>query len=298
MEILMAYDGSSGADQALLLAGGFRWSTDSRLHVVAVVKPGLPYAGIAGADVPSAEIDAQLTRYHEELVAEAARRLSADGLRTAGVVLRGRPATVLIDEAERFGADLVIAGSRGHGRVATLVLGSVSAELVDRAPCPVLVARTGPVRRIVLAVDGSLPAARAETLLATWPIFENIPIHVLSVTDVMEPVQFGFAPAPHLRAAAEHASYFAEAQKNHTRIAEEAAGRLRAAGRQVEATMRIGGAANEIIALATEAGADLVVMGSQGRTGLARLLLGSVARNVLSASGVSVLIVRGPEPSR
>ena len=56
--------------------------------------------------------------------------------------------------------------------------------------------------------------------------------------------------------------------------------------------MRTGRAADEIIALASETGADLVVMGSQGRTGLSRMVMGSVARKVLNGTAGSVLIVR------
>ena len=173
-----------------------------------------------------------------------------------------------------------------------MLLGSVAAEVVDNAPCPVLVARTTQVRGLVLAVDGSPPAELAESLLSTWPIFEGLKFHVLSVADVMEPVQFGLAPAAYHMAAAEHASVVAEEKDSHTRIAEETAARLRASGRQANATMRTGRAADEIIALAGETGANLVVMGSRGRTGLARMVLGSVARKVLNGSAGSVLIVR------
>ena len=56
--------------------------------------------------------------------------------------------------------------------------------------------------------------------------------------------------------------------------------------------MRTGRGADEIIAYAAKTEADLVVNGSQGRTGLARMVLGSVARKVLNGSAMSVLIVR------
>jgi nucleotide-binding universal stress UspA family protein len=58
--------------------------------------------------------------------------------------------------------------------------------------------------------------------------------------------------------------------------------------------VRNGDAAGEIVAVAERRGADLIVLGSRGRTGLRRLLLGSVARNVVSGSTASVLIVRDP----
>ena len=58
--------------------------------------------------------------------------------------------------------------------------------------------------------------------------------------------------------------------------------------------MRKGDAAAEIITVAQESGADLVVVGSRGQTGLKRIVLGSVARNVVTAAGASVLIVHRP----
>ena len=85
---------------------------------------------------------------------------------------------------------------------------------------------------------------------------------------------------------------FAKRRAEHERIATDAATRLRDGGRVVDVEVRAGDAAEEIIAVVEQQRADLVVLGSRGRTGLTRLLLGSVARNVLSGSTASVLIVR------
>jgi nucleotide-binding universal stress UspA family protein len=82
------------------------------------------------------------------------------------------------------------------------------------------------------------------------------------------------------------------------RIADETTANLRAAGRDASGEMRTGVAASEIIATAEAVGAGLIVMGSRGQTGLARVLLGSVARNVLHGSGASVLVVHGPDRDR
>jgi nucleotide-binding universal stress UspA family protein len=77
-------------------------------------------------------------------------------------------------------------------------------------------------------------------------------------------------------------------------VAQAAVERLRAAGADASAAVPIGDAAAEIVDEATRWGADLIVLGSRGLTGVSRILLGSVARNVLQASTTSILVVREP----
>jgi nucleotide-binding universal stress UspA family protein len=300
MRVLIAYDGSAGAEQSLALADSVDWPTGSTLRIAAVIEPmtlivGAPTAG--GFDIPPPEVDAEITAYQQEQLTKAAERLRSGDRTVEDVVLRGRPATALVDEATRFGADLVIAGSRGHGTISTLLLGSVSAEVVDQAPCPVLVSRTASISRVVFATDGSGPSSAAETVVATWPIFEHLPIHVVSVADVVEPWHTGIAPTMYRAVSEAHAKDLAEARAEHTRIAEEAAARLRASQREADASMRRGDAAAEIITAVGDTSADLVVIGSRGRTGMTRVVLGSVARNVLHGSKASVLVVHAPGSS-
>ena len=300
MRVLIAYDGSAGAEQSLRLADSIDWPADSTLRIASVIEPmssfvGAPMAG--GFDIPPPEVDAEMTAYHQEQVTKAAESLRSDDRAVEGIVLRGRPATALVDEATRFGADLVMGGSRGHGTISRLLLGSVSAEVVDHAPCPVLVSRTQSIRRVIFATDGSAPSGAAETVLSTWPIFERLPIHVVSVAEVVKPWHTGIAPTMYRQVMESHARDLAEARAEHTRIAEETTARLRAHGRQAEAAMRTGDAAAEVIAAVADVDADLVVMGSRGRTGLASVVLGSVARNVLHGSPASVLVVHDPDAS-
>lgn len=296
MRVLIAYDGSTSAEQALGLAGGIPWPAGTTLRIVTVIEPPLLYLGppLGAETVIAAELDEDLTAYAQEHVSDAARRLRSGGRTVEGIVLHGRPASTLVEEATRSRADLVICGSRGHGQIASLLLGSVSAEVVDRAQCPVLVARKAAIGSVVFATDGSAASAAAETVLTTWPIFEGVPIQVVSVAHVVEPWRSGIAP-PMYRAVLEaHAKDLAGAKAECTRVAEETAARLRAAGRDARPAVRTGDAATEIIAATEETGADLVVIGSRGRTGLAGIFLGSVARNVLHGSKTSVLVVHGP----
>ena len=213
-----------------------------------VLLVGASMAG--GLGIPPPEVYAEITTYQQEQVTKAAQDLQSAGRTVEGVVLRGRPATALVDEATRFGADVVISGSRGHGTISRLLLGSVSAEVVDNAPCPVLVSRTPSINRVVFATDGSGPSAAAETLLSMWQIFEHLSIRVVSVADVVAPWHTGIAPTMYRQVIDAHAKDLAEAKAEHTRIADDTTARLRARGRQAEATMRTGDAAAEIIAAA------------------------------------------------
>ena len=78
-------------------------------------------------------------------------------------------------------ADLIVIGHRGHSRWESALLGSVSAEVVDHAPCAVLVARDDRIGPVVLADDGSPHARAAETIMTECPLFAGLPITVVSV---------------------------------------------------------------------------------------------------------------------
>jgi len=156
----------------------------------------------------------------------------------------------------------------------------------------VLVARRATLSQLLLATDGSRSARAAEDLVIDWPIFDRLPILVVSVADVVRPLRSGIAPMMLRQVLDAYTEDLDAALGLSDRTARESATRLRDAGRPTETEVRHGDAAAEIIAVADERQADLVVLGSRGRTGLTRILLGSVARNVLVGSGASILIVR------
>jgi nucleotide-binding universal stress UspA family protein len=296
MRVLLAYDASAGADEAASLLLALQWPPASAVRVVGVVEPSgalVPVAPFApGRLVASPQIEHQIVGHLEAELAQAVRRLKRSGLEADGNVLRGRPATVLIDEAQQFRADVLVAGSRGHGPIASLVLGSVSAELVDQSPIPVLIARRREAKRILFASDGSPSASDAEAILGRWPIFDLATIRVISVAEVIRPWHTGIAPTMYRQVMESYAKDLDAAKSEHEAIARGAADRLTTGNRTAEAKLRIGDAAAEIIEEAASWEADLVVLGSRGLTGISRVLLGSVARNVLQGSPSSVLVVR------
>ncbi|HET9457813.1 MAG TPA: universal stress protein [Candidatus Limnocylindrales bacterium] len=301
MRILVAIDGSDPASTAVELVANLALPPGSTVEVLEAVESGVelfggpwPAIGLVDADRLEDDLREQATR----TVAAAAERLVRPGLTVERAVVRGRPASVIVNEALRIAADVIVVGSRGHGTIQDMLLGSVSAEVVDHATVPVLVARGHSIDRVILAWDGSSAASSAAALLPKWPIFGGSTIRVLSVTDVRTPWWTGFpeAGSPEMMTLYVEAADGARQQSDE--LVREMAARLAADGLTVERERRDGDAAAEIIAAARTWHANLVVVGTHGRTGVARLLLGSVARNVLHHVPSSVLIVHSGTEER
>ena len=299
MRVLLGYDGSGDAQKAVNLVAATAWPTGSTVRVVSVVEPTVIGMSAWPTALPEylADVDQQIADYYMTELAEVVRRLENPDRTVESAVLRGRAGTATVDEAAAFGADLIVVGSRGHGAIGSLILGSVSGEIVDHAPCPVLIARGSKVTSVVFATDGSPSAASAQRVLSSWPMFRTLPVHVVSVADVPQPWHTGIAPTMYAQVIQAHARDLEEAKAEHERIATESAEALRAAGLDVTAETLVGDAAAQIIAASATRGADLIVLGTRGRTGLTRLVLGSVARNVAHGSGTTTLVVRDTAPA-
>ncbi|HYL39882.1 MAG TPA: universal stress protein, partial [Candidatus Binatus sp.] len=220
----------------------------------------------------------------------------AAGLTVERVVLQERAADAIVGQAREWGATLVVVGNRGHSSLASMILGSTSAEVVDHAPCPVLVARDRVIDEVVLGVDGSPGARLAEHLLTDWPIFRGLPAVVVSVAATGVPWNPGMASGLYDVIVESYSHDVEAAVREVADLAETAAARLRDAGVAATAHVREGDAAGQLVAFARGRSRPLLVLGSRGHTGLARLLLGGVARNVLYHAAGSVLIVRQGVP--
>jgi len=290
--VLVGYDGSACADTALDLVERLGLPPGSTVRLVTAVPAERELLSAWGALIvgSASSLVHELSQQAEAALQAAAERLAGSDLAVEHAVVSGRPSHALADEAERSGAELIVVGSRGLGSISSMVLGSVSAELVDVARCPLLVARSSRVERIVLAADGSAPAEAAERVLATLPVAARVPVQVLSVAQVLRPWVTGVAPTMYRQAYAVQEALERQVRDLHDEIAKDAATRLAGLGIRAEADIRLGDPAAELIA--TTGPSDLVVLGSRGRTGLPRVVLGSVARRVLQHAEASVLVVR------
>ena len=245
-----------------------------------------------GADVIQETEDA-MEAEARRMVADVARRFAAPDLTVETQILRERAATALLHQASDFRADLVVVGNRGRGPFESAVLGSVSAEMVDHSRLPVLVARRDHIDRILLGEDGSESAAAAADIVRRWSVLHGARVRVLSVADV-DPQWNPWLGGAALREA--HAAASAKLHEHHEALARETAARLRKAGLQTEGGAEDGSPAHRLVETAVNWDADLIIVGTHGRSGLGSPLVGSVARAVLYHAPCSVLIV--PEPDR
>jgi nucleotide-binding universal stress UspA family protein len=211
-------------------------------------------------------------------------------LMNAGSVVKklkkGLPGEVILTTAEKVKADLIVLGSRGLGPVKELLLGSVSHRVLTYASCPTLIInRSMPsLRHILMAVQGPEDAAAITKFLARRPFRKPTQITVLTVLPFDQPL----FPARHPEAGSLKEKFMTAGHSFLEKVvADLAALRIQATGRTL-----IGAPALAILEEAAASKPDLILMGTRGRRGLTRLLLGSVSHAVLHRTPCPVLIVR------
>jgi nucleotide-binding universal stress UspA family protein len=290
--VLVPIDFSEESHAALRLGTAIaRASERGKLHLVHAFELRLPVDPPYDTVLPDA--------YVATLRADVDRRVDAAALalRTAEVdferhVVDGPAAEVICECATRFAADVVVMGTRGLSGLEHVLLGSVAERTVRRAPCPVITVRESaahaesrPFRRLLVALDFSA-ASEAALALALDVAPADAEIHLVHVFS--PPLEIATAYGVELPTATwSDVRNAADAQLDRARTEVERRGRT------VAAYLALGRPAHEIVEIARKVSADLIVMGTRGRSGLGRWLLGSVAERVLQTASCPVLTVRG-----
>ncbi len=205
------------------------------------------------------------------------------------VVLEGSPREAIPRACHELKADLVCVGTHGRTGVARVVFGSVAEQVARTSPVPVLTVRPGReprVHRVLAATDFSPPALEAVEWARTVAGACGAELILLHVVE-LDPETFATVPKEIMAPAV--------GERIRDYLVERATRRLRAQAREGERTeVRLGAAGNAVVRAAEELHADLVCTGTRGQTGVAHVLLGSVAECVLRRSPVPVLICHAP----
>jgi nucleotide-binding universal stress UspA family protein len=217
--------------------------------------------------------------------------------------LKGDPKIAILDDAEHWGADLIVVGTHSYNALERFWLGSVSRALASHAKCSVEIVRRrethgagGETMRILLAVDGSEVSDSAVEEIADRPWPRGIKVHVISVVQSALASAFGAWALPD----GYHQKLERAGREQAESVIARAISRLRESNAAREAPLTltseviVGHPAMVIIKTASKWNADLVALGAHGHRGFTRFLPGSVAHAVASHAPCSVEIVRKP----
>lgn len=298
--ILVPLDGSPFAEHALPLAMALARRSAAGLHLV---QAHVPVLAIDSLNLLDDALDAEMRRRECAYMDEAAARVRDHvnvPVRTAMPI--GPVADVLVEEARRAEADLIVMTTHGRGALSRFWLGSVAEGIVRRGPAPVLLLRPpeAPVdlaevpelRRILLPLDGSPAAERvlpdavalAGTMAAEFTLLRVVPPVPVLGYDLGGYAAAGTDIAMLERMETDAHSYVQCVQRW-----------LEERGFHSEVRVAIGEPpAAAILDTAQACRCDLIALHTHGRSGLSRMLLGSIADKVVRGASCAVLVHRGP----
>ena len=146
MKILLAVDGSVYSDSAVKELAKRPWPTQSEVKVITAAEMPVPVGMEPWAVSPDyfEELDKSVRKAAQTVLDSALVKLKTiedKSLKISSEIIQGPPRQVIIDEAESWGADLIVMGSRGLGVWNRLLLGSVSSAVVHHAKCSVEIVR-------------------------------------------------------------------------------------------------------------------------------------------------------------
>lgn len=262
------------------------------VHVVNVVQPAVSvYADLNFAPLMeySNEWQRALVKDNKSYIRHMSSKLNCDNVS----VKEGQPKLEICATAERVGAQTIVMGvhnRRGFQRL----LGSTTHGILNNCQCNVLAVHPDstaePYKKVLIAVDGaSLTSTVLRRVKAIAPNAEH------QLFSVLIPVATAFAATSGITQPAWSLTDLAKDIERETRAGiREAA--IEAdwigADEQLELELIVGEPSEEIVARATEWGADLIIMGSENKNAWSRALLGSTARSVLNQTPCDVLVCR------
>ena len=271
--LLVASDGTEYSAAALRAALNIAKRCQARVRVIHL----LPVSGIGPApgatDIPIPRLEE--ARSHLD---EIEREAGAAGINCVTEVVETNLHYYqeIVHQADQMQADLIVMGRRGPRGMARVRLSETTAKVIGHAHCNVLVVPRNTDtsgQHMVLATDGSRFSDAATTIAATFAKILQAPVTAVS------------AILP---------SHSPERQEEAAAAARRASDFLISNGITADSELLHGRADEMIQQSVASHNADLIVIGSHGRTGLQRAMLGSVSERVIDAASTPVLVAKAP----
>lgn len=304
LKILVTVDGSDKDERAIAVAAALAELADATVRVLRVFKSPIPPSSLH-AGTP-AVLDA-VRDLREDAIKElrtTAARLGTLLPRdvTSEVVDGSDVAAVLLEDIDKHDADFVVMATRAAGAVGRAIQGSVADQLVRESPKPAVLVppranylggKTIELRRVLVPLDGSIASLRVIPRLLALPLAKALEFVLIQV---VEPERTGGHQMP--PGVPEPAESSTDGEWTHVQasVAERRldaiADRLRARGSKAEVrviesrdpgTVIVDAIRNDLV--------ELIAMSTRGESGLRRLMLGSVAEQVVRSSEIPVLLV-------
>jgi nucleotide-binding universal stress UspA family protein len=251
-----------------------------------------PAPAAAEPDVTSESAPAEahtLAKRASSLIVSAHR-----GWAVRTIARSGSPASIILDEADRWNPDLIVAGSHGRSAIGRFILGSVSQRIVTEARHTVRIGRSVPgVRsgavRMLVGMDGSPGSEAAVREIASRKWSAGSTVHIACVYDPVRPTAIGALIPPIVKLAKEEE----DLELGWARSAiDDAAKVLAGAALAVSPVLLPGDPRRVLVEQAKLTDADCIFVGARGLSRLSRLLLGSVSAAVTARAECSVEVVR------
>jgi nucleotide-binding universal stress UspA family protein len=278
-KMLVAFDGSPSSVNALRQTISLARIEGGWIKVVAVVPSYEGDLELVGVRDPGKAI-----RGPAESLLNSAREIARE---ESAVILtgieQGKVYERIVSVAEDENCDLVVMGRRGMNKLERMLMGSVTARVIGHSSKDTLVVPSGAKmgwERILVATDGSPHSNTAVQKAVDFAHSCGGKLTAVSVVDVL-PEMYAEAPA-----------LIDDLTKKAKGYVEEVKRMAEASGVETQTYVREGESYRTIIDLAEQDNAGLIVMGSHGRTGLKRLLMGSVTEKVIGLAHCPVLVAK------
>ena len=302
--ILVSLDGSDTAEKVLPYASSLAAGLSLPLTLALVVEPSHPSIGShLNPMIHAHETTEHRLGHAEEYLETVSERLRGEGITVSRVTPQGDPAMMIVEEAEKDDGTLIAMASHGRAGLARWWLGSVTDKVLHLTSHPLLIIRStqqadgglGGLEGMVVPVDGSELAEQSLPHASYVAKGLALPVALARVTPSSAEYYRAMAVGPMdgPPRIPPYESFAAEVEAEAQAYLDLVSQRLQSEGvTSVERHLLQGAPAECIIDLAAESPHRLVAITTHGRSGMGRLVLGSVAERVVRQSGAPVLLVR------